>query len=336
MKWEAAVQRIVQLVLSVALLCIAALSAQAAQTLRLNESLGPGSPEAAALAVFKQRVEEGSKGALKIALFFQDQLGNPQTSTENLMTGSLDLYSGALEYYEPLAHAELSVISLAYFIPDFKHLQEYLKSPTFQAARDKLLARGIRFLELDAKRGPYRVIVSTKPILKVQDLQGLKLRMFPNQTAIRSWQNLGTVPLQVSWDQTYLALRQGVVQAVTCPLSVVRSMKFTEVAPYMTAIREYPQVWPIAISERVYQKLSPAYQKLLGEAAEAAAEVYTEQTKKHAAEDVAAMIRDDNAVFIQLNTSPFRKKMEPFYQKLLKEGELNRTVYNTVTAIIAH
>ena len=40
----------------------------AAQTLRLNESLGPGSSEEAALNVFKKHVEDGSGSDLQIAL----------------------------------------------------------------------------------------------------------------------------------------------------------------------------------------------------------------------------------------------------------------------------
>ena len=326
------ITRVAILAIVVALLVFG--PARAALTLRLNESLGPGSPEETALLQFKKTVEDGSHGDIKIALFFQDQLGNPQSSLENLTTGSLDLYSGALEYYEPLAKDEFSVTSLAYFLPDFATLQKYLASPVFMQARQKILERGIRFLEMDAERGPYRVIVSTKPILKVEDIQGLKLRMYPNDIAIHSWQALGAVTLQVTWGQTYLGLRQGVVQAVTAPLSGVHSMKFTEVAPYITAIKEYPQVWPISISERTWQKLNPDQQKLMMEAAAAASKTYTDATRQHALGDVDAMIRENNAVFIQLNTAPFRTKMEPFYQQLIKDGTLRKDVYDTVAGIL--
>lgn len=318
-----------------AALCLALAAARgtdAAQILKLNESLGPGSPEEAALNAFKKAVEEGSKGDLQIQLYFQDALGNPQSSTENLMTGSLDLYSGALEYYEPLVHAPIGIISMPYFVGSHDNLERYMKSAVFEDAEKQLLSRGIRFLELNAERGPFRVLVSTRPVLKVDDLKGLKLRMFPNDIAIRSWTNLGAVPLQIAWTQTYLALRQGTVEGVTAPLSVVRSVKFTEVAPYITAIREFPQVWPIAISERVWQKLKPEYQKLLSDAAAEAAMVYTQATKQHADEDVKAMIRDNNAVFVELNTVPFRAKMEPFYQQLVKEGYMSQGVYEAVAA----
>jgi TRAP-type C4-dicarboxylate transport system substrate-binding protein len=308
--------------------------AHAAITMKLNESLGPGSAEETALLKFKKDVEEGSKGDLQVQLFFQDQLGNPQTSLENLMTGSLDLYSGALEYYEPLAKTEFSVTSLAYFLPDSASLQKYLVSPVFMKAKDEMLKRGIRFLESDAVRGPYRVIVSNKPVLSVNDVEGLKLRMYPNDIAVHSWQTLGAVTLQVGFGQTYLAIRQGVVQSVTVPLSAVRSSKFTEVAPYITAIKEYPQVWPITISEKTWAKLSPDQQKLMMSAAADASTTYTNATNQHALEDVDAMIKENHAVFIQLDTAPFRKKMEPYYQQLIKDGILRKDVYDTVQDII--
>jgi len=51
-------------------------------------------------------------------------------------------------------------------------------------------------------------------------------------------------------DRNIFGIRQGVVNAVTAPLSLVRSMKFNEVAPFIVEIREYPQTWPITVSER--------------------------------------------------------------------------------------
>jgi TRAP-type C4-dicarboxylate transport system substrate-binding protein len=97
---------------------VSATPALAHITLKVNESLGPGSPEETALNAFKKAVEDGSKGEIKIVIHLQDALDNPQTSMENLITGSLELYSGALEYYEPQTKEELSVVSLPYFLVD--------------------------------------------------------------------------------------------------------------------------------------------------------------------------------------------------------------------------
>src|SRR5262245_52007078 len=92
--------------------------AVAQRTLRINESLGPGSVEEVALNQFKRLVEEGSNGQLRITLFLNDSLGNPRTSLENLITGSLDLYSGAMEYYQPIVPVEIGVLSVPYLFND--------------------------------------------------------------------------------------------------------------------------------------------------------------------------------------------------------------------------
>jgi len=320
---------------SAAVLLGLAAPAFAQKTLKLNESIGPGSPEDAALKLFKKEVEERSGGKLKIDVYLQDQLGNAQSSFEGLMTGTLDLYSGSLEYYQSLVPEELSVVSMPYIIKDDEHLKRYLKSPTFERAEKKLLDRGIRFIstEFNAVRGPYRVIISTKPILRLEDLDGLKVRMNPNEAAIRSWRNFGAVPIQMGWNEIYLALRQGVVQAATAPLGLLKSSKFTEVAHYVTAIKEYPQVWPMAISERVWKKLTSEEQKILVEAAKNTGDAYTKITEESAERDIQDMIAHDNAVFIRINTEPFRERMKPFYHELIKQGFMPQDVYDQVIAL---
>jgi len=316
---------------------LAALSfpSHAEKLLKINESLGPGSPEEFALLHFKKIVEESSKGEVKIAIHLQDALGKPTQALESLTIGALDLYSGALEYYSPIVGEEINAISLPYLVTSHDHLRAYLKSPLFKKAEEKLLARGIRVLstEWNADRGPYRVLVSSKPVLSADDLKGLKVRMFPNEVYVRSWKQLETVPIQLAWTETYLGIRQGVVNAVTAPLSLVRSMKFTEVAPYVVEIREFPQTWPITISERTWKKLSPDEQQLLVRAANEAGTVYAKTTMDRAESDVAAMIRDNNAVVIKLNTGAMRAKMQPLYADLIKEKALSQDLFDTVSAL---
>jgi TRAP-type C4-dicarboxylate transport system substrate-binding protein len=318
-----------------ALCLVVAAPAQAEKLLKVNESLGPGSPEELALQHFKKLVEEGSKGELKIRIHLQDELGKPDSALENLMTGSLDLYSGALEYYAPIAGPEINAISLPYLVKGHDHLRAYLKSEAFRPAIDKLMARGIRVIstEWNADRGPYRVLVSAKPVLSPKDLEGLKVRMFPNEVYVRSWKQLGTVPVQLAWTETYLGIRQGVVNAVTAPLSLVRSVKFTEVAPYIVEIKEYPQTWPMTVSERVWKRLGAAEQALLVSAANEAGKTYAKTTMERAQSDVDEMVRTNNAVVIRFNTTALREKMQPLYGDLIKEGALSQPLYDAVNSL---
>jgi len=309
--------------------------AQAQRVLKLNESLGPGSPEEVALLQFKKLVEEGSKGELQIAIHLQDALGKPDTALESLMTGSLDLYSGALEYYAQIVPQEINAISIPYLIPNHDALRKYLRSEVFKGAEKKLLDRGIRVLstEYNADRGPYRVLVSSRPVRTVDDVNGLKLRVFPNDVYIRAWKALGSVPVQIAWTETYLGIRQGVVNAVTAPLALVRSMKFTEVAPYITEIKEYPQTWPITISEKIWQKLKPEHQQLLVRAANEAGKVYAKTTLDRAQGDIDFMKAANKAEVIAVDTTTFRRKLEPFYESLVKDNLLSQAVYDAVKSL---
>lgn len=306
-----------------------------ARVLKINESLGPGSPEELALKVFKAEVEKATGGSLEIRIFLQDQLGKPQEALENLRMGTLDLYSGALSYYTPLAPEELSVVALPYLFKDHDQLRRYLKGDVFKRAEEKLRKKGIRFISTDfsGDRGPYRVYISTKPIFTPDDLKGLKMRMWPNDIAIGAWKYLGAVPTIIPWTETYLAIRQGIVSAVTAPLSLVRSMKFTEVAPYVTELKQFPQSWPITVSEKVWQSLTPAEQTALVDAANKATAAYQKTTFDRAANDIDWLIKNDNAVFLRVNTDPFQERMKGYYEELIRDGKLDREVYDAVNAL---
>jgi TRAP-type C4-dicarboxylate transport system substrate-binding protein len=227
------------------------------------------------------------------------------------------------------------VISLPHFIGTHDNLRAYLRSDAFKPATDKLMAQGIRVLstEWNADRGPYRVLVSSKPVRSVPDLEGLKVRMFPNDVYQRAWAALGTVPIQLAWTETYLGIRQGTVNAVTAPLSLVRSMKFTEVAPYIIEIKEYPQTWPIMISETVWKGLTPEQQTLLVDAANKAGKVYAETTLERAQKDVEAMKAENKAEVIQIDRAAMRAKLVPYFAELVKEGVVPQELFDTVSSL---
>jgi len=316
-------------------LAVAAPSALAQQILKLNESSGPGSPEDIALQAFKKMVDERSNGQLQVQVHLLDALGGPDVSLESLMTGSLNLYSGALEYYAPIVGPEINVISLPFFVGTHDKLRTYLKSEAFKPALEKLAGAGIRVLstEWNGDRGPYRVLMSSKEIKGVDDLAGLKVRMFPNDVYQRSWSTLGTLPIQLAWTETYLGIRQGTVNAVTAPLSMVRAMKFAEVAPYIVEIKEYPQTWPITISEQTWQKLSADQQQVLVGAANEAGKVYAETTLKNAAADIDQMIAQNNAKVVEIDRAAMRAKLQPLYDSLVSEGVVPAALRDAVNAL---
>jgi TRAP-type C4-dicarboxylate transport system substrate-binding protein len=320
-------------------ICALAVSATfdvSARTLKNNESLPTASVEGDALRVFKTAIESNTNGELEIRLHFNDELGDPKTSLENLGTGTLELYSGALSYYSALIPEELGVSSLLYLFKDSDHLRRYLTSPVFAKGHERMIEEfGIRFIstEFSGDRGPYRVWVSKKPTLTIDDFVGVKMRLWPNDMAIRAWKHIGAVPTVMPWNEVYLALRQGRVDAVTSGVNGLHDSKLTEVASHVTELRQFPQVWPIAISEKIWQSLTAEQQKIVVDAANEATSHYAKVTYDMASDNISRMIQQNGATWSRINTDPFAEKMKPFYQSLIEDGVVSQEVYDEVSRL---
>ena len=45
------------------------------------------------------------------------------------------------------------------------------------------------------------------------------------------------------------------------------------------------------------------------------------------------MMKDNNAVFLRVNTEQFEKKMLPLYDELIKEGVVKKEIFEAVQAL---
>ena len=71
----------------------------------------------------------------------------------------------------------------------------------------------------------------------------------------------------------------------------------------------------------------------LHDSANEAGTVYAKTTMDRADSDIAAMIRDNNAVVIKFNTGAMRAKMLPLYADLIREKALSQELFDTVNAL---
>lgn len=121
--------RLVAVVLGAARSLAVADQVSARRVLKLNESSGSGSLEDIALRSFKSMVEQQYNGELLVQNHLLDALGGPDVSLDNLMTGTSDFSSGALEYYAPIVGPEINVISLPFLVGTQDKLRAYCCCP---------------------------------------------------------------------------------------------------------------------------------------------------------------------------------------------------------------
>jgi tripartite ATP-independent transporter DctP family solute receptor len=280
-----------------------------AKTLKIGHILAPGSNQNQALVkVFKPYVEEESRGSLKIDVFPTEQLGHAPDQVEGVKMGTQEMFLGSQTWWE--AHVkEIGVATIPFIFDDREHFHGWIDQILAKELMPQLIKKANqRFINLGFKwhRGPFRVICSKKAVFTPEDINGLRLRLWPARMIQKSWAGLGAKIHTIDFAEAYLALKQGVVEAITSPFDLVWPQKFTEVTKYVTELRQYPQLELIVINEKVWQGLSPKDQKILLDGANKAGQWYNEQARTRVEDTIEnKLLKVHNAVYIKVNRQPF-------------------------------
>jgi len=293
---------------------------------KLAHKMPPASPEGKAYQLFADEVYKLSKGKMKIQVYHSEQLGAVRVSLDMLRRGTIQIYVEGISY----AHSfvpQFYVPTLPFVFRDRAHLIKFIQSPMFNKWKEELIKKaGIRILGYgEFVRGPYRVLVSTRPVLKLEDVKGLKLRMYKSEMVMSVWRELGANIIYLAWTEVYEGLKRGLIDAVTSPVGLVESMNFQEVAKYMLRTNEFPQSIAFFVNEKAYQKLSEDLKRVLRKAYEASCRYSKEVMEKAAEESIDRMIQRDKMTFIRAPMDAFREKVKPLYEKWESEGKYGLT-----------
>ena len=223
-----------------------------------------------------------------------------------------------------------------YVFTDFDHFRRFLKGDYMRLLFEELsIKAGIVVLntEWTWRRGPYRVLLTKKPIEDIADVKGLKLRFYPSELEIAVWEALGTIPTIIAWSETYLALQQGIVDSVTSPVTLIHDSKFVEVCPYITVTDEYPQTIAFYMNSRKFYSLPKEYQEKVIEACNEAGTEFANQLDAVAAEIVEKCKADFRAQFSKSDMAPFRAKVAEFYENLKTKNSMEKGFWEVMEAI---
>jgi tripartite ATP-independent transporter DctP family solute receptor len=108
---------------------------------------------------------------------------------------------------------------------------------------------------------------SKRPITKVEDMKGLKMRVPPDATLVDITKALGAEAQQIRFAELYVALQQGVVDGQENPLVNIHASKLYEVQKHLALTNHQFQMTPLLMSKRSWDKLSDADRKAVQEAA---------------------------------------------------------------------
>jgi tripartite ATP-independent transporter DctP family solute receptor len=234
-------------------------------TLRLGHVGFPGSLFAITTDEFAKRANAALKGKIEIKVFHSSQLG----SDEQMMRG---IKVGAPEMFLPstvmsTAEQKFGVFEMPYIIVSRAHMKKVAGSKPVQTALfDGLPARGIRILGV-WENGFRHITNNVRPIVKPDDLKGVKLRVPGGVWRVKMFKAYGANPSPMPLAEVYSALQSGVMDGQENPFPQIASAKFQEVQKFLSLSGHVYTPAYLVVGEEIWAKLPKDVQTTLSKIA---------------------------------------------------------------------
>ena len=298
---------------AIALAAAFALPAAAQTVLKFSHTDQQAGARQAAANVFAKKVEELTSGRYKVQIYCCSQLGNDPKNIEQLALGGIDFTVSSTGSYAPHVPS-LNLTMLPFIVEGYKQgWRFYDESKWLQEQFDKAPAKGFRFLA--TWEAGFRNMTTKEPLNSPAQAKGMKLRTFPNEMMRWTLESMGFNIQIMPLPEVYLAIQQGAVQGQENPIDTIFSNKFYEVAPNVTLTNHVYSPIPLTISEKTWQKLSPADQKAVTEAAQVAAKFSREMISGNDENQLKDMASKGAKINAKPDVEAFRQAVQPVYAK---------------------
>jgi tripartite ATP-independent transporter DctP family solute receptor len=299
---------------AVAVACMGVAHAQT-KTIKFANQNAKGHPIVLGMEKFAEIVEKKSAGKLKVNVFPGGALGSDQANVSALQGGTLEMASMNSGIFASLVK-DFEVYDFPFLFGNVKEADAVVDGPIGKQLHAKLEDKGIvglGYYEL----GFRNITNSKRPIAKVEDIAGLKLRVIPNPINVDWVKALDANPTPLPFPEVYAALEQKAVDGQENPVATIRGAKLYEVQKYLTLTNHQYNPQSVVVSKKFWDSLSADEKKIVQEAVAESAKYQREQSRTAAAGILDELKKNG----MQVNELPpaevakLREKMKPVIAK---------------------
>lgn len=247
------------------------------RTIRWGHLNNTDHPVSLGVKKFAEVLAAKSGGKLKIKEFAASQLGNEMQQQSALRGGTQEMLSASTTSLATVVK-EFGVLDFPFIVSTTDQADALVQGAFGKAMLEVLPAKsliGIGYWGL----GFRNVTNSTRPITKLEDFSGLKLRVIPNPVYLESFTAFKANPVPMNFSELYSALETRTVDGQENPYTVILSNKFYEVQKYVSATNHTFTENIILVSKIFWDKLSPTEQRMIRETYEETRSYQKEQTR---------------------------------------------------------
>ena len=308
-------------------LAFAATSVAKAQTVLRSADIHPdGYPTVEAVIHMGKLLDERTKGRLKIQVFNNAVLGGEKDTIEQTQFGVIDFNRVSSAQFNNVV-PETKVYGLPFLFRSVEHMRKTVDGPIGDEILAAFEAKGL--IALCYYDSGARSFYTKKPIAKLADMKGMKIRVQQSDMWVAMMQAFGANPTPMAFGEVYSAIQTGVVDGAENNWPSYESSRHFEVAKYYTLTEHSLQPEVLVMSKKSWDKLSADDQKLVRQAAKESVVKMRElwDAREKTSE---AKVRAAGSIVATVDKAEFVAAMKPVYDKYVTDDMMKKLVERIV------
>ncbi|MEG5263101.1 TRAP transporter substrate-binding protein [Pseudomonas sp. JDS28PS106] len=293
-------------------------------------------PQGQGAQKFADLLAESSGGKIKVRLFPGGTLGGDVQTVSALQGGTLDmtvLNSGILAAQA----ADFAMLDFPFLFNDVNEAHAVMDGAVGQKLAAQLDGKGL--VGLGYWDLGFRNVTNSKhPITRLEDMQGLKIRVIQSPIYLETFSALGANPVPMAFPEVYTGLEQRTIDGQENPFTVIEGSKFFEVQKYLSVTGHIFNPQSLIISQKTWSRLNDDEKALIRDAA-AKAQVFQREVTAASMDKARANLQ----AHIEVNDiSPaekdrFRERVQPVIDKFSKQLDagLVKLMYDEIAKVRA-
>lgn len=285
----------------------------AAITMRFAHFAEEGHPANIAARQFAGQVEKRTDGAIKIAIFPNNQLGGPPEQAQQIKLGTIDMglpTQGQLDKFDKA----FAAVMLPFIFNGPADAFPILDGPAMDWLAPLAEKQGFVLLR-NWDYGFRNVTNSVRPINVPDDVKGLKIRTPPELQIQASMEALGAVVQAIAFPELYLALSQKVVDGEENPVPVIYFNKIYEVQKHLAITRHIYNNMIHTVGTNSWKRLTPDQQAIFLEESKNSGELMRKLMADSEADQIDKLAKAGMQI-TRPDLAPFRARMDPAYKRI--------------------
>lgn len=253
--------------------------------IRFGYGLNEQSNQGRAVKVFADEVLKASGGKMRVRAVGAAALGPDTQMQQALIGGAQEMMVGSTATLVGITK-EMAIWDTPFLFNNVKEADAVLDGPVGQKVMDKLQDKGL--VGLAYWENGFRNLTNNKrPVAKMEDLDGIKLRVMQNDVFLSSFKTLGANAVPLPFSELFTALETRTVDGQENPYNTILSSKFYEVQKYLTVTNHVYSPWIVTVSKKWWDGLSKDERQVLLDAAKKSRDFERQDTRAEGAKALA-------------------------------------------------